>query len=158
MALAESGPLLLSTRANAFGVGQKAFVVWHEPSTARLRPKTIAVASNTDALRHTLAGVRALAQQSVAGQQLGAGEHLMVVAIETTHFQSAVPKFSVEAFSGTADIADAYAVLVQPGDGGPTQTILPFQKDRRSIRAFLPPSDSDSYLVFVILFRQPSTT
>jgi hypothetical protein len=140
----------------AFGLGQKAFVVWQEPTSGRLRPKTIAVANSTDALLHTLTGVRALAQQSAVGQQLGAGEHLTVVAVETTRLQSPAPKFSVEAFVGMADIIDAYAVLVQPGDGGITQTILPLQKNSRSIRAFLPPSESDSYLIFVILFRQPS--
>lgn len=140
----------------AFGVGQKALALWHEPSSICIRPKAIDVASGTDAMSHALTGVRALAQQSVNGQQLGAGDHLTVVAVETTRLQNPTPKFSVEALAGMADITDAYAVLVQPGDGGPSQTILPVKYDSRSIRTFLPPSESDSYLVFVILFRQPS--
>jgi len=148
--------IILAILPFAVGLGQKAYVVWHEAATARLRPKTMTVASGSNALRHTLTGVRALAQQSATGQQLGPGEHLTVLAIETAHLQSPAPKFSVELSAGMLDITDAYAVLVQPSDGGPTQTILPVQKDRRSIRAFLPPSDSDSYLVFVILFRQSS--
>ena len=66
----------------------EAYELWH-PGAVR-----------SDALRHTLTGVRALAQQSVAGQQLGPGEHLTVVAIETARLQSPTSKFSVEASAG----------------------------------------------------------
>lgn len=92
---------------------------------------------------------------SAAGQHLAPGEQLEVVTIETVRFQSPAPKFSVEASVANLDVADAYAMLVQPGDGGPVETILPVQKDRRSMRAFLPPGESDSYLIFVMLFRGP---
>ena len=144
--------VLLAVLPFFFGLGEKAFLLSHESSTARVRPATLGISGSTEGKGSPLTGVRALARDLMARQ----GTNTIAVAISTSRLTEASPKFSVELSLSTVDLLDGYAVLVRPGDGGPNEMILPVQKNRESLRAFVPATDPESYLIFELVVRSPT--
>lgn len=140
--------------AALIGYGGKAYTFSHSAPISLTRPSTLNVLSSSDASLHQFLGVRALAAQGLRTNAIArVGEHLTTVAIETSKFQQPTSKFSVEILLSNAKIADAAVLLIQPSDGGHTQTILPVQQRGGAVRAFVPPSDTGAFIIFVMQLR-----
>jgi hypothetical protein len=120
-------------------------------ATRGQRPAALQMAASSDALQSTIPVVRALAQQSLT--KAATGEHWSTVAIESSHFPTASPKFSVEASTQAGTIIAAYALLTTTVDGGLAQTVVPVQVGTHSARSFLPPSEPGSYVVFILIIK-----
>lgn len=139
-----------------FGVGQKAFVLSRDATPNRSRPAALSVIGGSNALTHALIGVRVLANQVTStNQPVKPRDHISTVSVEVSRLSQAAPKFSVELLVNSIDLADGCALLVQPSDGGDSETILPVQKTRGAIRAFVPPAEAGAYLIFVLALRTP---
>ena len=139
-----------------FGVGQKAYQLSREATGERVRPLIMSISSSADPVRSPFVGVRALAHEATTNQLAKPDDHLAAVAISTSRLTRAAPKFSVELSLSSLDLVEGYAVLVQSADGGDSETVLPVQKTRGSVRAFVPAIDAESYLIFVLVVRTPT--